>query len=426
MTSSFSLSASDDEVYCPIVNQDGSICRKRCTGEKKFRSIQEHIRRAHPDNWIPKLPATEASVNLMIRKTLPGHAGHDQLSSPAGQNASERDAYYRHRQPGSATPHMTDEYTTSSSNSSVGQAHAAAALAQLQNIQSERNADDSDGRRIPRASIEWSPVNTSTEVTSDPYSATRHRDTLAPLLGSSPPGRSSTLPPLQRSLGTGGRTRRQSVTKRGREAHDKSKSSRDLAQRLQHSERMWHGNSDRKALSAEPSVDRDRRWLDLIDAAGQAASAAVDLNGERTPVARSPNSTNRSSLPPFQHAHIHAGAYQASPLQRALTPPTYTADATDPVPSVESGESGDNFHMAPHGLSASSPSHMSVQTIQIYCAACQRVSPLKDSYACTECICGLCQTCVEILMAEHGAQRKCPRCATIGGRFKPFQLEIRY
>jgi hypothetical protein len=34
--------------------------------EKRYRSMQEHIRRAHPDHYIPKLPATEESFQLMI------------------------------------------------------------------------------------------------------------------------------------------------------------------------------------------------------------------------------------------------------------------------------------------------------------------------------------------------------------------------
>jgi hypothetical protein len=99
-------------------------------------------------------------------------------------------------------------------------------------------------------------------------------------------------------------------------------------------------------------------------------------------------------------------------------------DNPDPFPSVESGESGENFHIESRGLSDSSPSYSS-QNTQIYCAACHKVSFLKESFACTECICGLCQACVDILMLEHGARRKCPKCATVGGRFKPFQLDIR-
>lgn len=139
-------------------------------------------------------------------------------------------------------------------------------------------------------------------------------------------------------------------------------------------------------------------------------------------VPQSPVSLQRASLPPYpQNAFT---GYQASPLQQALTPPSYHPEAPEPFPSVESGESGENFHIESRGLSDSSPSYSS-QNTQIYCAACQGVSLLRESYACTECICGLCQACVDVLMGEQGARRKCPRCATIGGRFKPFQLDIR-
>lgn len=188
-------------------------------------------------------------------------------------------------------------------------------------------------------------------------------------------------------------------------------------------------------MSAEPSADYGKRWEDLIDAA---TSATEDIDEDRTPVGprsphfdqpaltyqvpQSPVSIHRASLPPFPQQPFHS--YQASPLQQALTPPPYTHEAPEPFPSVESAESGEVFNMDGRGLSDSSPS-FSQQNPQIYCAACQSVSYLKESYACTECICGLCQACVDILMGEQGARRKCPRCGTIGGRFKPFQLDIR-
>lgn len=139
---------------------------------------------------------------------------------------------------------------------------------------------------------------------------------------------------------------------------------------------------------------------------------------------QSPVSIQRGSMPPFSGPQVHTSSYQASPLQQALTPPSNNADTVEPFPSVESSTSGENFHMGAHGLNDSSPTY-SGHNIQIYCAACRSISLLKESYACTECICGFCSPCVEVMMAEQGARRKCPRCATIGGRFKPFQLEIR-
>lgn len=128
------------------------------------------------------------------------------------------------------------------------------------------------------------------DVTSDPYSAGRPREILPSLLANSPPGRSSTLPPLQRPLGPD-RPRKQSVTKRGRESSHKKKTSRgsaaDWLRRIQNDERLRPGGGhDRKALSAEPSADYGKRWEDLIDAADQAASAAGDIDEDRTPVSQ--------------------------------------------------------------------------------------------------------------------------------------------
>ncbi|KAF4504966.1 hypothetical protein G6O67_006970 [Ophiocordyceps sinensis] len=437
LTSSFSITDSNNEVVCPLRNQDGSSCRKRCIGEKRYRSMQEHIRRAHPENYISKLPATEESFLLMINTPPQDHGSTDQpsSSSSAAQNLHDRRNHLGDGSSNPGTPRHAEEYTTTNGISLLGAASAAVALAELHGVKSERyNDTDRDycsdtgsetGRRVPRTSIELPPLQLSHKhVTSDPYSAAKPREPLPSLLANSPPGRSSTLPPLQRPLGPR-RPRKQSVTKRGRESSHKKKTAADWLRHIQNDERLRPGAAchDRKAVSAEPS-DYGKRWKDLIDAADKAASAAGDVDQDRTPVPQSPVSVHRGSLPPLQQQqqHVQHGSYQASPLQQALTPPSPNPDGADPFPSVESG---DNFNMAPRGLDDSSPTYPSAPIIHIYCAACQGVSELKSSYACTECICGLCSACVEVLMAEHGARRKCPRCATIGGRFKPFQLEVR-
>ncbi|KAF7191687.1 hypothetical protein HII31_07189 [Pseudocercospora fuligena] len=105
LTGQFSLSQSaDNDVTCPLQNSDGSHCRKRCLGEKKYRSMQEHIRRAHPEYYIPKLPATKESFELMINSPPherpeidPNHANHNrgqhnytqQLSDPSGLSPNQ-------------------------------------------------------------------------------------------------------------------------------------------------------------------------------------------------------------------------------------------------------------------------------------------------------------------------------------------------
>lgn len=432
--------------------------------------MQEHIRRAHPEHYISKLPATEESFHLMI-STAPSDRPQVQQNSGAhhhGENRGLSHGYHRDGSSAPGTPRNLDDYQGGSL------LPAAAALAQLHNHKTESTWDsepvrlypytdrirsvhvshradqflsqdwhsDNEGGRFARSSIELPPLHlNNNDITSVPfpnYDPGRPRDMLPSILANSPPGRSSTLPPIQRGLAPN-RPRKQSVTKRSHQRKKSKGAAAEWLRRLQNDgpDLLRPGAPDRKALSAEPpGVDFGKRWEDLIDAA---ASATEDIDEDRTPVRlfspsiygdgdltfqvpRSPVSIQRGSMPPFQQNTFQS--YQASPLQQALTPPSYNPEAPDPFPSVESGESGENFHIESRGLSDSSPSYSS-QNTQIYCAACQGVSLLRESYACTECICGLCQACVDVLMGEQGARRKCPRCATIGGRFKPFQLDIR-
>ncbi|KAJ9130631.1 Transcription factor [Pleurostoma richardsiae] len=411
LTSSFSMTDANNEVVCPLRNQDGSSCRKRCIGEKRYRSMQEHIRRAHPEHYISKLPATEESFLLMIN-TPPSERPQPQQDSGVSNGPRtgghldhlkgyppDRNAFFGDDSSAPVTPRNSDEYHGGSL------LPAAAALAQLHNHKIDPDWDsepdwlsDTEKGRVPRSSVGLPPLQfNATDVTSEPFPSLglgRRRDILPSILSNSPPGRSSTLPPLQRPLGPN-RPRKQSVTKRGREAHHKKQKSRGSA-----SEWVKRGKIDiagdllrpggherPRPYSAEPSARSP--WEDLIDAA---ASATEDIDEDRTPVPQSPISVYRASLPPFPQHNFPAHNYQASPLQQALTPPSYVHEAPDPFPSVESGDSGENFHMGSRGLSDSSPSYTS-QNTQIYCAACQGISLLKDSYA--------------------------------WGRFKPFQLDIR-
>ncbi|KAI0136440.1 hypothetical protein BJ170DRAFT_11341 [Xylariales sp. AK1849] len=439
LTSSFSITDSNNEVVCPLRNQDGSSCRKRCIGEKRYRSMQEHIRRAHPEHYISKLPATEESFLLMIstppqdRAQLqqnsggPPHGSHavqGTMGGPVRGYQHVNHVYFRDDSSAPDTPRNLADFAGGAMLPTESAAAALAQLGQAHKIDGwdsgEEWHSDTEGPRIPRSTIELPPIH---DPTSEPFPAlnsARQRDLLPSILSNSPPGRSSTLPPLQRPLGPN-RRRKQSVTKPGHKKQKSRGTAADWLRRIQNDERLKPGGFDRKAQSVEPLADYGKRWEDLIDAA---ASATEDIEDDRTPVPQSPISIHRASLPPFPHNHQSFQGYQASPLQQALTPPSFSQEIPEPFPSVESGESGENFHIGATGLSDSSPSYSS-QDVHIYCAACQRSSKLRESYACTECICGLCRECVNILMEEQGARRKCPRCATIGGRFKPFQLDIR-
>ena len=107
--------------------------------------MQEHIRRAHPEHYISKLPATEESFQLMINTPpserpqpvqaasslgVPGWSYHQQSLSTVVDllegYGPDRDAYYGADASSPATPRTIAEANPAT-------AHAAVALAQLHN-----------------------------------------------------------------------------------------------------------------------------------------------------------------------------------------------------------------------------------------------------------------------------------------------------
>lgn len=110
--------------------------------------MQEHIRRAHPEHYISKLPATEESFQLMINtppserpppptsSNLAPHGLHnphnvcDCANNHEGYG-NDRHSYYGEDSSTPNTPRNLDEYTSSSMLPAASA--AAAALAQLHN-----------------------------------------------------------------------------------------------------------------------------------------------------------------------------------------------------------------------------------------------------------------------------------------------------
>ncbi|KAK0954654.1 hypothetical protein LTS01_023792 [Friedmanniomyces endolithicus] len=556
---SFSLTDINNEVVCPLRNHDSSSCRKRCLGEKRFRSMQEHIRRAHPEYYIPKLPATKESFELMItsppheRPLQDTHGNAVQLPPPSQQQQQQQ--HRQHSDPSGLSPvfnldpgaglssfegyhalgsHDGGYYTAGDAEAAaiyssmqaqqrssdeyrrgslIPAASAAAALAQLHYHRPDSadwGGDNNNiGQVITFPSMQISPTITEADFLQNFYadqhndmknhfhvdpaledasfnlpdsgvamtdhssypvsSGHEHGGLLPSSLAHSPPDRTPTLPPLQRSLSrphgsSSGRPRKSSLL--GQQArlgkHERRKS-KDLAKR---------SSGDRKAFSAEPSAAAlyGKRWEDLIDA----ATSATEEEGSRdlTPIPaspyQSPQNASRTSLPPFAMGSQFQ-SFQASPLNRALTPPAPEEDPNladlQPFPPVDSSLSsslshhphhhhhhhssadstGSQFHImhaASMDNSTSSPTtnnnlysagastaapHASAATVQIYCAGCRRLCVLKESYACTNCICGLCGNCVEAIISgqSRGRMSMCPRCNGMDSGFKPFQLDLR-
>ncbi|KAJ5234396.1 uncharacterized protein N7469_003564 [Penicillium citrinum] len=532
LTSSFSVTDANNEVVCPLKNNDGSNCRKRCLGEKRYRSMQEHIRRAHPNHYIPKLPATEESFLLMVNtppdqraqlsppEPAPPRRRHGQfqglyflviisafffsaaLADRLPADVADRDIYVADAS-SPATPRALDEPHPAA-------ATAAVALAQLHH---HRLASDWDTDMDTHSDTEihQGPMRSSIELPSlrdhfkqeslPPFSSPRPRELLPSILNHSPPGRSSTLPPIQRRDKLS-RSRKSSISQSARKPkHDRPRS-KEFPRRP--------SIGDRKALSAEPQTAawaQGKRWEDLIEAATSATEADDERYSEagRSPtiapllanVTSAPGSKNRSSLPPaFQsgsglpplgsHRQFPPHSYAASPLHKSLTPPPFEGQRgrdsdLEPFPSIESSldsmstASGKNFPSSTSGVAHSvnsdsspvlnlippvsqrqhhrfsnpTPASFRSKDIQIYCAHCKRPWALNECYACTECICGVCRECVGMFITSpptsfrspgngsinnmppgptsypSPSARGCPRCRTVGGKWKAFQLDFK-
>lgn len=320
--------------------------------EKRYRSMQEHIRRAHPEHYISKLPATEESFQLMINTppserppqqqaptshshshshpqqsshtppfgspfTTPTHVAIGQkrqrLTYDPGYQQHERNHYSDNSGPG--TPRQMDEQYAQGPPGMLPAASAAQALASLHNTKMEEwdsepvrhplphqsLLDGHDGKlnwRVAKFPQDWQsdgemerkgmraamggielPPLRRMQPTSDPFNPLneRARTHLSALLNS-PPGRSSTLPPIQRHP-PGSRGRKNSISKRPTTGRKRSGIDVQGESRLQqHMRRMSY---ERKAYSAEPGAGYGKRWEDLIDAA---TSATEDVNEDRTPV----------------------------------------------------------------------------------------------------------------------------------------------
>ena len=172
---------------------------------------------------------------------------------------------------------------------------------------------------------------------------------------------------------------------------------------------------------------------------------------------QSPQQQSRTSLPPFAMGSQFQ-SFQASPLNRALTPPAPDPGLDlQPFPSVESslsstishqhhnsaGSTGSQFHiMNPNSLTTPSDSsplfnpanaaaansaYRESGPVTIYCTGCRTPTMLKDAYACTNCISGVCGDCVHAIVdgQSRGRMAGCPRCHAMDSSFKPFQLDLR-
>ncbi|KAG7007589.1 hypothetical protein G7Y79_00009g026980 [Physcia stellaris] len=250
--------------------------------------MQEHIRRAHPEHYISKLPATEESFQLMIN-TPPSER------PPPSSQPSEPPVYGHDREP--RLPQVQAPAPAPSrilEDAYPAAATAAVALAQLHNHRPESDWD-SDAKRDKPA-----------------------------------------------------RPRKSSITKNNRRPKHERGMSKEYARRLSIEGRKafsaepasamgkrWEDLIEAATSANEADSDRDLTPEDTH------THPCTHIQ-----IPQSPHSHKRASLPPFSAPgpHNHFESYKASPLARALTPPPPSNTDLDPFPSVESGLESTHTH----------------------------------------------------------------------------------
>lgn len=154
-----------------------------------------------------------------------------------------------------------------------------------------------------RSSIELPSLRDHFKQDSLPPFSPRPRELLPSILNHSPPGRSSTLPPIQQKKWP--RPRKSSISGARKPKHERSKSK-------EYGRRPSLG--DRKALSAEPQTAawaQGKRWEDLIEAATSATEADDERHSE----------VGHLSLPVATFSSSHRSVGRPPSLRCPASPP---------------------------------------------------------------------------------------------------------
>lgn len=180
---------------------------------------------------------------------------------------------------------------------------------------------------------------------------------------------------------------------------------------------------------------------------------ASPLHKSLTPPPYEPHHRGRDSdlepFPSIEHSLDSASTASGKnfPVSRNLAPSSHPDSS--PVLNMYPSSINQRQH---HRFSNPTPASLRNKDVQIYCASCRRPSVLDECYACTECICGVCRECISMFVTSpppsfrnvtsspgsagnghsilhgptsHPGPRGCPRCRTVGGKWKAFQLDFR-
>ncbi|KAH0608799.1 uncharacterized protein H6S33_001027 [Morchella sextelata] len=370
------------EVVCPLQNADGSVCRKKCIGNFAYRSICEHIRRAHPDNWIPKLPASAETFAKMVslsrggipsgafplvRKPIPSaiNTGYRKASKCEliplcwkefcnAMPKLEDDQYIDGMSPPSSANESETLHSISlSTNPANFQSKFPAAMSDFEHDEDEDSFMDDEEMGIDSHEERSGTETEDDERRGRVQHAIFHR------------GMRGISSPHIKDFNFINQEHRSGSSKRKRQAHPYGDST----------ESSMYG-SRQSSLGAS-------RWDELIEAA-----------------------TTRAVVEVGEYAHYHHIHDNNDAPQTPPSPPTTASSSHAPI------------------LTASPSSRQSIFSPSsrcLICATCENPSPIGNSFACTECMAGFCADCA----FSAGKRGSCGECRAVGAKFKPLRIIVR-
>ena len=147
-----------------------------------------------------------------------------------------------------------------------------------------------------------------------------------------------------------------------------------------------------------------------------------------------PHSSANHNAPHFPHAinAAHLAQQQAAAQQQTNNfgqnqPPGSWLPHQQSYSASGSGASSGHSSAHPTVTSGHVQDFSAPAPVELYCANCGVVSALVNSYVCTECICGICPQCADLLKSDEGQPRRhgCPKCSSLDSKFKPLMLDLK-
>ncbi|KAI5776474.1 hypothetical protein EDC01DRAFT_462795 [Geopyxis carbonaria] len=366
------------EVVCPLFNSDGSQCRKKCVGNFAYRSICEHIRRAHPDNWIPKLPASPETFAKMVGLTPRLNAG-SYSSSAATPLQQHHNGVVRKPTP------------------------AARKSSKLSKLDDEHYIE---GMSPPSSANESDPLPSLSVTTSN----LQHVGPHANFASRFPPPSSYALYDHDDDEADmdGEHEVDDDVLRHHTETETEDEDYNNVygVHGPAHAQHYGHGHG----LAHHPYM-HPHMHAHAAHAAPRRAPRQKSTKRKRQSTLDSTGSSSSgfgsgSRWDELIEAATKRAVVENSPMP--LSPPQTAQTLPSICPNTPSGNSTTSSH-----------SHHDAPRIQ--CAECHSLASVKNSYICTECVSGFCEDCA----LAAGKRGICGECRVFGAKFKPLKVVIR-